>query len=115
MKIATREEGEKYGEVTLLEGGDFRVRLRILFALPFLRKNKGLVVYLSTLRSLSNDDGSESVALKMNLRSFNLYRVHLDLLNMSNAGDFSWSSILKDFVQVQKEKREFVVVCSRPP
>ena len=115
MKIATREEGEKYGEVTLLEGGDFSVRLRILFALPFLRKNKGLVVYLSTLRSLSNDDGSESVALKMNLRSFNLYRVHLDLLNMSNAGDFSWSSILKDFVQVQKEKREFVVVCSRPP
>ena len=62
MKIATREEGEKYGEVTFLEGGDFRVRLRILLALPFLRKNKGLVVYLSTLGSLSNDDGSENVA-----------------------------------------------------
>ena len=33
----------------------------------------------------------------MNLRSFNLYRVYLDLLNVSNAGDFSWSWILKDF------------------
>ena len=62
MKIATREEGEKYGEDTFLEGGDFRVRLRILLALPFLRKHKGLVVYLSTLGSLSNDSGSENVA-----------------------------------------------------
>ena len=62
MKIATREEGEKYGEVTFLEGRDFRVRLRILLALPFPTKNKGLVVYLSKLRSLSNDDGSENFA-----------------------------------------------------
>ena len=53
MKIATCEEGEKYGEVTFLAGGDFCVRLRILLALPFLRKNKGLVVYLSTLVSLN--------------------------------------------------------------
>ena len=75
MKIAIREEGRKYGEVTFLEGGDFRVRLRILLALPFLRKHKGLVVYLSTLGSLSNDSGSENVAKKMNLRSFNLYGV----------------------------------------
>ena len=30
---------------------------------------------------------------------------------MSNAGDFSWSWILKDFIQVKKEKGEFVVVC----
>ena len=62
MKIANRGEGEKYGEVTFLEGGDFRVRLRILLALPFPTKNKGLVVYLSKLRSLSNDDGSENFA-----------------------------------------------------
>ena len=41
--------------------------------------------------TLSNDDdGSENVAKKMNLRSFKLYRVYLDPLNMSNAGDFSW-------------------------
>ena len=62
MKIATREEGKTYGEVTFLEGGDFRVRLRILLGLSFLRKNRGLVVYLSTLGSLSNDGGSENVA-----------------------------------------------------
>ena len=29
---------------------------------------------------------------------------------MSNAGDFSWSCILKDFIQVQKEEGRFVVV-----
>ena len=39
-----------------------------------------------------DDDGSENVfKKKMNLRSFKLNRVYLDALNMSNAGDFSWS------------------------
>ena len=38
-----------------------------------------------------SDDGSENVGKKMNLRSFKLNRVYLDPLNMSNAGDFSWS------------------------
>ena len=51
----------------------------------------------------------------MNLLSFKLNRVYLDPLIMSNAGDISWSWILKDFIQVQKEKGEFVVVCPRPP
>ena len=41
--------------------------------------------------TLSNDDGSENVDKKMNLRSFKLHRVYLDPLNMSNASDFSWS------------------------
>ena len=34
---------------------------------------------------------------------------------MSNAGDFSWSWIVKDFIQVEKEEGKFVVVCPRPP
>ena len=33
----------------------------------------------------------------MNLRSFQFNRVYLDPRNMSNAGDFSWSWILKGF------------------
>ena len=39
------------------------------------------------------DDGSENVKKKIiiNLRSFKLNRAYLDALNMSNAGDFSWS------------------------
>ena len=41
--------------------------------------------------------------------------IYLDPLNMSNAGDFSWSSISKDFIEVQKEEGKFVVVCPRPP
>ena len=48
---------------------------------------------LWTLGTLNNDDhdGSENVANKMNLLSFKLNRIYLDPLNMSNAGDFSWS------------------------
>ena len=71
---------------------------------------------LGTL-SKDDDDGSENVGQKMNLRSFKLNRVYLDPLNMSNVGDFSWSSVLKDFIQVQKEEGKFVVghICSRPP
>ena len=34
---------------------------------------------------------------------------------MSNAGDVSWSWILKDFIQAQKDNEKFVVVCPRPP
>ena len=45
---------------------------------------------LGTL-SRVDDDGSENVGKKMNLRSFKLTRVYLDPLNVSNAGDFSWS------------------------
>ena len=64
-----------------------------------------------------DDDDSENVGQKMNLRSFKLNRVYLDPLNMSNVGEFSWSWIPKDFIQVQKEEAKFVVVhvCSRPP
>ena len=68
------------------------------------------------LRTLSNDDddGSENVAKKLNLCSFKLTHVYLDPLNMSNAGDFSWSWILNDFIQAEKEEEKFVVVCPRP-
>ena len=67
--------------------------------------------------TLSNDDddGSENDGKKMNLRSFKLNRIYLDPFNMSNAGDFSWSWIFKDFIQAQKDEGKFVVVCPRPP
>ena len=51
---------------------------------------KCLVKIKGTL-SKHDDDGSENVGKKMNLRSFKLNRVYLDPLNVSNAGDFSWS------------------------
>ena len=34
-------------------------------------------------------DGSENVGKKMNLHSFKLNHIYLDLLDMSNAGNFS--------------------------
>ena len=45
-------------------------------------------------RELSKEDddkGSENVAKKLNLPHFKCYRVYLELLNLSNVGDFSWS------------------------
>ena len=42
---------------------------------------------------------------KMDLRSFKLNRVYLNPLNMSNAGDVSWSWILKDFIQDQRGRK----------
>ena len=71
-------------------------------------------VWIGTL-SKDDHDGSENVDKKINLRSFKLNRVYLDPLNMSNAVDFSWSWILKDFIQVQKEEGKVVVVCPRSP
>ena len=44
-----------------------------------------------------------------------LFGSYLDAFNLSHEGDYSWSLILKDFIQVQKERGKFVVVCSRPP
>ena len=71
---------------------------------------------MEELGTLSNydDDGSENITKKMNLRPFKLYRVYLEPLNSSNVGDFSWSLILKGFIYVQIEKGKFVVVCPRP-
>ena len=76
---------------------------------------------LSSIKSfkgtLSKDDdyGIKNVGKKMNLCFFKPIRVYLDPLNMSNAGGFAWSWILKDFIQVQKEGGKFVVVCPRSP
>ena len=70
---------------------------------------------IGTLSKDDDDDGSENVVKKMKFRSFKHNRVYLNPLNMSNPGDFSWSWILKDFIQVQEEEGKFVVVCSRPP
>ena len=52
-----------------------------------------MTVRVMIIGTLSNDDddGSENVAKKTNLRSFKLNLVYLDPLNMSNVGDFSWS------------------------
>ena len=50
-----------------------------------------ILISVQTLGTLSkdDDDGSENVGIKMNLRSFKLNRVYLD--PNAGAGDFSWS------------------------
>ena len=71
-------------------------------------------MFVGTL-SKDDGDGSENVGKKLNLLSFKLNRVYLDPLNMLNAGHFSWSWIVKDFIKVKKDEGKFVVVCPRPP
>ena len=55
---------------------------------------------------------------KISLRSLKLNHLYLDPLNLSNVtnvSNFSFSLIRKNFIYVQKEKRKFVAVCLRPP
>ena len=70
--------------------------------------------FLGTL-SNNDDDGSEYVTKKLNLRPFKLYRVYLKPHNSSNEGEFCWSRILNYFIHVQIEKGQFVIVGPHPP
>ena len=63
----------------------------VLYFTIVSRRFFSLVGRVGTLSKDDDEDGSENVAKKMNLRSFKLNRVYLDPLNMSNAGDLSWS------------------------
>ena len=72
-----------------------------------------MMMMIGTL-SNDDDDGSENITKKMNLRPFKLYRVHLEPLNSSNVGDFSWSRILKGLFPCSNREGKIVVVCPRP-
>ena len=58
------------------------------------------------LGTLSNDDddGSEDVVKKRNLRSFELNHGYLDPLNMSNAGEFPGVEFLRILFKFKKRK-----------
>ena len=73
------------------------------------------VVILKIVSQATTTTAVKMSLKKLNLPNFKCYRVYLKLLDLqklSNVDDFSWRYILKDFIQVQKEKREFVIVCS---
>ena len=119
LELTTANEAILMDNVEIFQnnGFDFEIDRNVLteqLSHSVFRRYWWLVFLVGTL---SNDDdyGSENVATKTNLRSFKLNRVYLNLVNMSNAGYFSWNWILKDFIQVKKEEGKFVVVCPRPP
>ena len=60
-----------------------------------------LTVDILKISELSNDDddGGEIVAKKLNLPYFKCYRVYLELLNLSNVGEF-----LRTLSRFRKEK-----------
>jgi len=49
-------------------------------------------------------NSKENVALKVNLRSFSLYRYYSYLLTLSNVREPSWIWIPRDHIQVQKAR-----------
>ena len=51
-----------------------------------------------------DDDGSGNVAKEMNLRSFKLYRVHLDSLNMLMQKTFPEDEFLRILFKFKKRK-----------
>ena len=55
-------------------------------------------VIIGTL-SNDDDDGSENITKKMSLGPFKLYRVYLEPLNSLIVAGFSWSWIVKGFIQ----------------
>ena len=68
---------------------------------------------IGTLRS-EDGNGSEKVAEKVNSPSFNLHRDYSKSLTLSNEGEPSYNWIPKNHIQVQKERRNFVVACVLP-
>ena len=48
-----------------------------------------MMMMMTVTLSNHDDDGSEKLTKKINLRLFKLYRVYLELLNSSNVGGFS--------------------------
>ena len=86
---------------------NYRVAQKLISSRKEKKLNNKITLPLGTL---SNDDdgGRENVAKKMNLRSLKLNRVYLARFNVSNTGDFPWSLIHKDFIQVQKEEGKFL-------
>ena len=68
-----------------------------------------------TLKNLSNNDGDdyENVTQNGNLSVFKHYRAYSISFNSSNVGNFFWSWILKDYMEVREKKKKIVVLCSR--
>ena len=70
-----------------------------------------LVIYSTNYSVIGFHWRSESQTNKANLWSFKLYRVHCNALNLSHVFKFSGMSILKDRIQVKRERKgTFAVV-----
>ena len=69
------------------------------------------------IRSVSNGDGDgyENVTWKVKSRYFKIYRAYSISFNSSNVGNFFWSWILKDCIEVQEKKKKVAILSSRPP
>ena len=67
--------------------------------------------------SLSNKDGNDykNITSKVNSFCFKLYLTYSISFNSANNGEFFWSRILKDYIEVPEKKKKIAVVCSHPP
>ena len=67
--------------------------------------------------SLSNNDGNDykNITSKVNSLCFKLYLTYSISFNSANNGEFFWSRILKDYIEVLEKKKKIAVLCSHPP
>ena len=67
--------------------------------------------------SLSNNDGNDykNITSKVNSLCFKLYLTYSISFNSANNGEFFWSRILKDYIEVPEKKKKIAVLCLHPP
>ena len=101
-----------------------RVRKYLLqYLSPYLEEWKGDwggwgtppdVVIVGSLSS-NDGDGYKNITLKVNSLCFKLYLTYSISFNSANNGEFFWSWILKDYIEVQRKKKKIAVLCLHPP
>ena len=73
-------------------------------------RRRRIVRPLTGRLSNNDDDGSQNITRKMNLRRFKLYRVYLEPLNSSNVGDLDWTRMSTSSTKRHIERFHVVVM-----
>ena len=78
-------------------------------------KIKDIRYILESWKATTTATATKTTLEKWNSAAANFFGAYSILFNSSNVGNFSWSWILKDCIEVQEKKKEVVVLCSLPP
>ena len=90
---------------------------RLQIQLTFGKQTRNNVYATGCANGRNNDSDvyRENVTLKVKSRCFKLYHAYSISFNSTNVGNFFWSWILKDCIELEEKKKKVVVLRSRPP